>query len=369
MSHYISLNSHTQLEQTITSDLAAALEKRGFAVIHNGTWDSHAPGGKPDIVAFDEEHVLIFEVTKSKSAGQDREFQPIRSHLKDIKAKNPEKQCFCVFVSPKTSERTLDSIHDHNYQRASEGKADMKILPLAFNAFELWVTRLKESPEHKYPMQDFISMFENYPQFTTDLHVFELLFEHVFPNDAEIHETLMERDDEEGQAVYIENLGVLVDRVSPYENDLSDFDIKLGSLFDLLTGRSIQTWSKFAKSHGLSMNQVYMLQELYYRGSCSMSSVGEFLKITPAATSQLAEQLVRSGMVERSENPDNRREKLLKLSSKGTVFIEEGLERQHNWMEDWMEKFEQNASQEEYAQVVEMFKILADAAQRTRQPD
>ena len=75
MSRYSSLNSHTQLEQTITDDLKSALEKRGFTVIHNGAWDSHAPGGKPDIVAFDEEHVLVFEVTKSKSAGQDREFQ------------------------------------------------------------------------------------------------------------------------------------------------------------------------------------------------------------------------------------------------------------------------------------------------------
>ena len=131
MSRYISLNSHTQLEQTITNDLKSALEKSGFTVIHNGAWDNHAPGGRPDIVAFDEEHVVVFEVTKSKSAAQDREFQPIRSHLKDIKAQNPEKQCFCVFVSPKTSERTLESIHDHNYQRASEGKTDMKILPLA----------------------------------------------------------------------------------------------------------------------------------------------------------------------------------------------------------------------------------------------
>ncbi|MBI3152984.1 MAG: AlwI family type II restriction endonuclease [Chloroflexi bacterium] len=97
MPRYISLNSYTQLEQTITDDLKSALERRGFSVIHNGTRDSHAPGGKPDIVAFDEEHVLIFEVTKSKSAAQDREFQSIRSHLKDVKAKNVKNSAF-VFL-------------------------------------------------------------------------------------------------------------------------------------------------------------------------------------------------------------------------------------------------------------------------------
>lgn len=217
MSRYIFLNSHTQLEQTITDDLKSALEKRSFNVIHNGASDSHAPGGKPDIVAFNEEHVLTFEITKPRSAGQDREFQPIRSHLKDIKAQNPEKQCFCVFVSPKTSERTLESIHDHNYQRASEGKTDMKILPLAFNAFELWVTRLKENPGHNYPTKGFMSIFEKYSEFTDDSHILGLLVEHVFPTDAEIRETLLEWDDEyENEAARMENLGALIDRVSIY---------------------------------------------------------------------------------------------------------------------------------------------------------
>jgi DNA-binding MarR family transcriptional regulator len=365
MPRYSSLNSHTQLEQTIAGDLQSALEKRGFTVIHNGTWDSHAPGGKPDIAVFDDEHVLIFEVTKSKSAAQDREFQSIRSHLKDIKAQNPEKQCFCIFVSPKTSERTLESIHDHNYQRASEGKRDMKILPLAFGAFELWVTRLKESPGYNYPMKDFMSILEKYPEFTDDSHIFRLLVEHVFPGDAEIRETLLEWDDEyKIEAIHMDDLGVLVDRVNQHENDLSDFDIRLRTLFDLLTERSIQTWSKFAKTQGLSMVHVYALQELYYRGFCNMSSIGELLQIT-AATSQLAEQLVQSGMVERIENPENRRKKLLKLTLKGITFIEQGLERQHGWLED----FQQNASREEYERVIAMFKILAIAAQRMRQPN
>lgn len=357
MSRYIFLNSHTQLEQTITDDLKSALEKRGFTLIHNGASDSHAPGGKPDIVAFDEVHVLTFEITKSKSAGQDREFHPIRSHLKDIKAQNPEKQCFCIFVSPKTSERTLESIHDHNYQRASEGKTDMKILPLAFNAFELWVIRLKENPGHNYPVKDFISIFEKYPEFTDDSHIFRLLVAHVFPSDAEIRETM-----NENEAAHRDNLGALIDQVSQHENDLSEFDIKLRSLFDLLTAHSMKTWGNFAKSQGISMTQIYVLQELYYHGYCNMSDIGEHLKITAAATSQLAEQVVRSGMVERIENPENRRKKQLKLSLKGIAFIEEGLKRQRSWMEE----FEQNSSQEEYERVVEMFKILANAAQRMR---
>jgi hypothetical protein len=186
MSSYISLNPHTQLEQAISYDLQAALEKRGFSVIHNGTSDSHTPAGKPDIIVFNKDYMLIIEITRSKGSAQDREFQSIRSHLKEVKAGNPLKQCFCIFVSPKTSSRTMDSIHDHNRQRTSEGKSDMKILPLAFNTFELWITRLKESTERKYSVEDFISTFEQHEKFSNDLDIQKIFSQVVFVQDKKI---------------------------------------------------------------------------------------------------------------------------------------------------------------------------------------
>ncbi len=358
MPRYISLNSYTQLEQTITDDLKSALERRGFSVIHNGTRDSHAPGGKPDIVAFDEEHVLIFEVTKSKSAAQDREFQSIRSHLKDVKAKNVKKQCFCVFVSPKTSERTFDSIHDHNHQRASEGKSDMKILPLAFNAFELWVTRLMENPGHTYPLTDFINLFGQYNEFTDDPHIVNLLAEHVFPNDGEIHEIMMRRDYND-ETMRFGNLGALIDQVNKHENDLPELDIKLRTFLDRFTGQAMQIWEQLAKSMGLSMAQVYVLQELYYQDPCNMPMMSKRLKITSSAISQLTEKLVQSRLVERTEIPENRRMKQLTLLPGGIAFVEEGILRQRSWMDE----IEQSLSKEEFEQVSGMFEILAQAAQ------
>lgn len=358
MSRYISLNPHTQLEQIITGDLKSALEKRGFSVIHNGGWDSHAPGGKPDIVVFDQNYVLIFEVTKSKSSAQDREFQSIRSHLMGIKAKNVEKECFCVFVSPKTSGRTFDSIHDHNHQRASEGKSDMKILPLAFNAFELWVTRLMENPEYKYPVTDFINLFGQYNKFTDDLHIINLFAEYVFPNDEELHEKIMKWN-RRNEMVHLVSVDTLIDHVKSRETAISEFDIKLRSLFDLYTDHFRQIWDGIAKSEGLSITHVLILRELYYQGPCNMSSIGELLKITSSATSQLTEKLVRSRLVERTENPENRRMKQLTLSSGGVAFVEEGIRRQRGWMDE----IEQSLSKEEFEQVSEMFEILVQAAQ------
>ncbi len=351
MSRYISLDAHTQLEQTIIEDLKSALNKRGFSVIHNGAWNSHAPGGKADIVAFNDNYVLIFEVTKSKSAGQDREFQPIRSHLKEIKVKNPEKQCFCVFVSPKTSERIFDSIHDHNHQRASEGKMDMKILPLAFKAFELWVTRLKEYPENQYPMADFLGMFEQYRQFTDDARLFNLLIECVFPNDGEIYETPIRA----GNINHADHLDNLCKVISQHKSNLSEIDIKLGSVVDIFTDTAMRDWGKIARSKNLSMAQVYVLQELYYQEPCNIALVSERLKITAAATSQLIDTLVRSGLVNRTEYPENRRMKQLTLTSQGTAFIEEGNQRQYNRMEEILH----NMNEEEREQVLDMFDILA----------
>ena len=42
-----------------------------------------------------------------------------------MKSANKGKKCYCVFVSPETSQRMIDGIRDHNQQRASEKKDDL----------------------------------------------------------------------------------------------------------------------------------------------------------------------------------------------------------------------------------------------------
>lgn len=199
MSKYDSLDARTELEQAITINLKDALEKRGFTVTHHGTKDSHAVGGRPDIEVSNRTYVITFEVTKSKSSSQDREFQSIRDHLNDIKTQNPKKKCFCVFVSPVTSARTLDSIRDHNQQRVNEGKADMRIMPLAFDALELWATRLKESVADLYPFSDFLKIFEQHTEFIDDLRVRKLLAQLVFPNDNQLAESVKRQETEQDE--------------------------------------------------------------------------------------------------------------------------------------------------------------------------
>ena len=67
MSGYDNLDARTELEQTITRDLKAALTKRGFVVTHSGTENCHMPSGLPDIEASNNRTVLTFEVTKVRA--------------------------------------------------------------------------------------------------------------------------------------------------------------------------------------------------------------------------------------------------------------------------------------------------------------
>jgi len=205
MSKYDGLDARTELEQAIAADLQLALDKRGYSVAHKGTSDSHAPAGVADVVTTHRRRLLIFEATKSKGAQQDRELNSIRDHLNAQKADNPRKDCYCVFVSPQTSKRMLDGIMDHNSQRAQEGKRDLRILPLSFEALELWTKRLRESERDLYPMAAFLKLFERHTEYVDDLRIRKLLLQEVFPNDAALTEAVR-REETEGDQSTLEKL-------------------------------------------------------------------------------------------------------------------------------------------------------------------
>lgn len=65
-----------------------------------------------------------------------------------------------------------------------------------------------------------------------------------------------------------------------------------------------------------------------------MSEIGERFDITAAAASQLVEKLVHAGFLERAEDPNDRRAKLLTLSVKGGELIKQGVEERYRWMDD-----------------------------------
>ena len=139
----------------------------------------------------------------------------------------------------------------------------------------------------------------------------------------------------------------------------TQFSQTLRVWMDTFMHRSMRGWSHFAKSTGLSMSQFSILMQLHHKGPCGLSEIGERFDISAAAASQLVDKLVQAGYLERTEDPTDRRAKLLALSDKGKELINQGTEERHRWMDDLTSKL----STEEQAKVVEALNILTEAAQ------
>lgn len=87
----------------------------------------------------------------------------------------------------------------------------------------------------------------------------------------------------------------------------------------------IQDFMHFMHQTGLSRPQIHALLHIFHAGECQVSDIGALSGATPAAASQLVERLVQQGLVERREDPKNRRIKKLRLTGKGLDLIHQGV--------------------------------------------
>ena len=132
---------------------------------------------------------------------------------------------------------------------------------------------------------------------------------------------------------------------------------------DVFMHRSMRGLSRFAKSTGLSMPQFSILMQLHHKGACGMSAISERFDVSAAAASQLVDKLVHAGYIERTEDPNDRRAKLLDLSPKGRELIEQGASERYRWMKELISQL----SPQEQEQVAEALSVLTNAAQKLDQ--
>ena len=130
---------------------------------------------------------------------------------------------------------------------------------------------------------------------------------------------------------------------------------------DVFSTRSMHAWTRYVKASGLSMPQFGILMNLYYRQTCGVSEIGEHMQISAAAASQLVDKLVQSGLLARTEDPGDRRAKLLTLSDKGRLLIDNGIEARS----DWVDELVQALSPEEYEKVATALETLGQAVSQT----
>ncbi len=221
MSKYDEFDAYMELEQEITKDLKRAFEKRGFEVRHNGTEESHALGGKPDIEMWYNQIHINIEVTKTKKSSQDREYQSIKDHLLNTKKKYSLKKCFMWFISPETYYRTFNSIRDSNF--IFRDKDDMKIIPICFSTFEIFINKLIETTKDFYKKEDIIGLFKYHKEFVDDQSVLKHFVEKLFPEDEELIEEIKEVEENKHERIVKE----LITGFKTLENRLREYRIAL----------------------------------------------------------------------------------------------------------------------------------------------
>jgi DNA-binding MarR family transcriptional regulator len=73
---------------------------------------------------------------------------------------------------------------------------------------------------------------------------------------------------------------------------------------------------------GLSLAETVVLRSVQQRGPLKVAEVADCISITQSAASRAVDRLVRDGLVNRHENPDDRRQKQLTLTRSGEALLE-----------------------------------------------
>lgn len=97
--------------------------------------------------------------------------------------------------------------------------------------------------------------------------------------------------------------------------------------------RSMRDFRKFMDETGLSFSQISILMRLLHGGNAGVSEIGGQLGVSNAAASQAVDRLVQLGLIERTEDPIDRRAKKLALTPEGRRLIEQGIQIRSKWVE------------------------------------
>lgn len=123
-------------------------------------------------------------------------------------------------------------------------------------------------------------------------------------------------------------------------SDSLEIKTALRGWMDVVMSRSMHDWMHYVKASGISMPQLQVLMRLFYRGACGVSHVSEDMSITNAAASQLVDKMFQQGLLDRVEDPADRRAKQLTITEKGREFVADGIEQRYLWIDELSEMFD-----------------------------
>jgi DNA-binding MarR family transcriptional regulator len=144
-------------------------------------------------------------------------------------------------------------------------------------------------------------------------------------------------------------------------NDADRFSRVLREWTEIFMHHSAQDFKRLMDEAGLSPTHLSILMRLLHGDKCAVSQVGGQLGITAAAASQAVERLVQMRLVERREDPADRRVRQLVLSDGGHVLLRRGIEARR----EWMERLTSALSPAQQAVIIDALTLLTQAARAT----
>jgi DNA-binding MarR family transcriptional regulator len=90
-----------------------------------------------------------------------------------------------------------------------------------------------------------------------------------------------------------------------------------------LMGQSMETLLQFLQRSNLSMPRLVSLMYIQRQGVTTVTALSEHLNLALGTTSQMIDQLVRDGLVERREAAHDRRQKQITLTPAGETLVAE----------------------------------------------
>ena len=126
--------------------------------------------------------------------------------------------------------------------------------------------------------------------------------------------------------------------------------------------RSLHAFIRNIRESDLSFSQINTLFRLHHHGPSPVNDLADHLGITTAAVSQLLEPLKKAGLIQRSEDPTDRRVKLIALTESGEALVKKSMRNRHAWLTE----FSAELSPEEKEQLLPAIRLLT---KHTRQLD
>jgi DNA-binding MarR family transcriptional regulator len=143
-------------------------------------------------------------------------------------------------------------------------------------------------------------------------------------------------------------------------SDVSQISKALRAWVEATTHRAMRDQAHYVKSLGFSMPQFFLLMRVYYKKQCGITDLSDHMEITAAAASQTVDKLVQGGLLERTEDPNDRRAKQVTLSPNGRDLIEKSIGERFRWVDALVK----NLSREDRAKVGEALALLNEAGKK-----